>query len=227
MMNQKIDTTEKLSSAEKEALLYSLEEEKMAHEVYSFLDEKWGSMQFNHIKNAEKRHFEAGKNILDAYAVLYDLKAEGKFTNPTIQKLYDELIAQGSKSEKDAFLAGALIEDFDIYDLRKEIKIAQNKNVLATLKHLEQGSQNHMRAFTRGLKAYNSSYTPQYISAAAYDEIISTPQGGGKNAEGCGMQQGNKRGKQNANMSKKGIGKGNVQKGMRCGNCPMQNQKTN
>ena len=159
-----IDTSNPLQKSDIEALLFSLEEEKMAHEVYVFLYEKWGSIQFGNILNAEERHMTAVENVLKAYDIDYKVLPEGQFENPEVQKLYNDFIAKGSLSEKDALLVGAGIEDVDIYDLRRLISETDNSALVNVFERLECGSQNHMRAFDRALKAVGVTYTPQYLS---------------------------------------------------------------
>lgn len=187
MMN--VDTGDSLSASDTEALLFSLEEEKMAHEVYDFLYEKWGSMQFGNILNAEERHMTAVENVLKAYNIDYKVLPEGQFENPEVQKLYNDFIAKGSLSEKDALLVGAGIEDVDIYDLRRLISETDNSALVNVFERLECGSQNHMRAFDRALKAFGVNYTPQYISENEMNEILSAQnQPCGKGEKGNGMR---------------------------------------
>ena len=196
MMN--VDTGETLSDSDKEALLFSLEEEKMAHEVYVFLYDKWGSIQFGNILNAEERHMTAVENVLKAYEIPYDILPEGKFRNGEIQKLYDEFIARGSLSEKDALFVGAGIEDVDIFDLRRLMAETENSALKALFTRLKCGSENHLRAFNRALNLLGETYQSQYISPNEMQEILSAqnqPCGKGQNGKGMrGRKQQNRTG---------------------------------
>lgn len=205
-----------LTKAEINSLLFMLEEEKMAFDVYTLMDEKWGTMQFDHIKNSEVMHMNAVKDILDQNSVKYNLLKKGKFNDKNLQKLYDALIAQGNISEVEALKAGAKIEDVDIYDLIRLKKETKNEEIINAYNFLECGSRNHLRAFTRGLSRSNATYKAEYISEKDYQEILNGDQ------ERCGQQfgmSGNQRQMQGKGM-KKGIGK---MSGMNCGNSPNGN----
>ncbi|WP_372816136.1 DUF2202 domain-containing protein [Pyrococcus kukulkanii] len=48
-----------LTQEERDGLLYMVEEEKLAHDVYTKLDEKWGLEIFKNIANSESTHVNA------------------------------------------------------------------------------------------------------------------------------------------------------------------------
>lgn len=64
---------------EQESLLFMLEEEKLAHDVYTQLYEKWETRQFENIKESEKIHMEKIKTLLDQNKILYEILPIGKF----------------------------------------------------------------------------------------------------------------------------------------------------
>ena len=70
---------------------------------------------------------------------------------------------------------GATIEDMDIHDLQQMLGRTDNTDLKIVYQNLMKGSRNHLRAFHRQLVKYDLSYTPQYITQAEYDEIVSTP----------------------------------------------------
>ena len=89
-----------VSTSEEKELLYMREEEKMAHDIYSLMYDKWGSRPFYNITSAEERHMAAIKTIINKYALTDPVKDTkiGVFTNAEINKLYTDLIEQGNKS---------------------------------------------------------------------------------------------------------------------------------
>ena len=95
--------TSELSDDEIDGLLYMREEEKLAHDVYQVLCEKWGLTIFDNITTSEQRHTDAIKTLLDSYGL----------PDPALQALYDQLVEQGSQSLEDALLVGASIEEID------------------------------------------------------------------------------------------------------------------
>lgn len=171
------------------SLLFMLEEEKLAHDVYTLLYEKWETKQFGNIKESEKMHVEKMKNLLEQNKIPYKVLPVGKFNNPNLQKLYNDLITKGNISEIEALKVGATIEDVDIYDLKRLKKETKNQEIITVYELLECGSRNHLRAFIRGLSKNNSSYKVQYISQEELDIITNN------NQEQCGHQNSMQKGK--------------------------------
>jgi hypothetical protein len=167
-----------LTTAEKDGLLWMREEEKLAHDVYVTLYEKWNLPIFQNISQSELTHTDAVKSLLDRYSL--DDPAVGKdvgvFVNPTLQGLYDQLVAQGSQSLADALVVGATIEDLDIVDLQTRPAQTDKADIQLVYANLMKGSRNHLRAFTQTLTSQTGqSYTPQYLDQVAYEAIINSP----------------------------------------------------
>lgn len=171
---------EDLSAAEINAIQYMIEEEKLARDVYITLYQKWNLRIFDNISKAEQTHYNALLSLIEKYDL--DNPAEGldvgEFHNEDLQAAFDALTAQGSKSEVDALLTGAEIEDLDIADLLKYKEVVDNEDILLVFDNLTKGSENHLRAFYSNLKNYSVEYTPKHISQELFDEIISGSQGG-------------------------------------------------
>jgi len=107
-----------ISETELDILLHMKEEEKLARDVYSALNLIWNNQVFLNISNAEKTHMNAIIFLLQDYGTDYTKVLDpGKFTNPTFQALYEELVVRGSVSIEEAWKVGALIEEMDIKDL--------------------------------------------------------------------------------------------------------------
>lgn len=140
------------ADATAEQLVYLIEEEKLAHDVYSKMFELWGSKVFGNILKSEESHqgqvltVMATRDIADPRS-----SQEGVFKNADLQKLYDELIAKGSKSAVDAYEVGVAIEVLDIDDLTKMLATAKDADVIAMMENLRRGSENHLRAFNNQL----------------------------------------------------------------------------
>jgi hypothetical protein len=181
-----------LDSTEAAGLTYMREEEKLAHDVYVTLQSKWGMRIFGNISQSEDRHFSAIKLLLDRYG-LPDPAANhaiGVFQNEGLRELYADLLKQGESSLKSAMRVGAVIEDLDIRDLEKAAAATDNSDLKLVYQNLKQASENHMRAFVRQLTAEGESYTPQYITPAAFSEIVANSQqsGMGFGARGNGQR---------------------------------------
>lgn len=133
-------------------LKYLIEEEKLAHDVYSALYEIWGSRVFANILESETSHQDQVLAIMNSYDVADPrLSAEGEFVNSELQEVYDQLIAKGSKSLTDAFEVGVVIEELDIKDLTEMVQGVSQSDVVAMMQRLISASENHLAAFQRQL----------------------------------------------------------------------------
>ncbi len=141
-----------LTATETSSILFMKQEEKLARDVYQALYAKWGHVTFGNIAVAEQRHMDAVNNLIARYHLTDPTPAAaGQFTYPALQALYDELIAQGSKSLDDALAAGVLIEQTDIADLQAALKATKEKPIRNVFSNLMDGSYNHLAAFTAAL----------------------------------------------------------------------------
>jgi hypothetical protein len=163
-----------LDQNEMDALLYMREEEKLAHDVYLAFAAQWDLQLFQNISSSEQTHKDAIKELIDRYALSDPLKdAAGEFTNPDLQALYDELIAQGSLSLSDALRVGAAIEEIDILDLEKYLAQTDNADIKQVFNNLKSGSENHLVAFVSTLsRQAGETYQPQYLTPEAYQAIL-------------------------------------------------------
>ncbi len=185
-----------------DGLLYLREEEKLAHDVYVYLYDLWGMNIFENIADSEQTHTDAVKILLDTYGLQdpADGIAVGEFTNPELQALYDQLIAQGSLSLSDALKVGATIEELDILDLREAFSQTTALDIQQVYENLENGSGNHLESFASTLFTQTGEeYQPQYLSLEDYQTIISSRPGNAGNGQGNG----------NGNGTGTGIGMGN------------------
>jgi len=162
-----------LTDDEKEGIQLMREEEKLAHDVYIFLYDKWNMRIFSNISNAESRHFEAIGYLIDNYGLEDQAKkGAGNFNNKELQELYNSLTEKGSKSLTAALEVGALIEEVDIADLQKLLAANPDSVITGVYQNLLRGSENHLRAFTGQLENQNVKYTPTVLSETAYIKII-------------------------------------------------------
>jgi len=133
---------------------YMREEEKVARDVYIALGNLWGSQVFKNISASEQKHMDALKTIIDRYGLTDPVGSnkEGLFTNSDLQKLYNDLVAEGSKSLKDALLVGKLIEEVDIKDIDDRlIAVTSGTDIAYVYQNLKSGSLNHLNAFNNNL----------------------------------------------------------------------------
>ncbi len=165
-----------LTKNEKKDILYMLEEEKLAKDVYLFMEEKWGTQIFDNISQAEIKHqammqmLALDDGIKIPESVKLDLK--GQFQDERLQIIYNQLIKEGSVSRKDALIVGAKIEELDIRDLNASLANTLNPKITETYQRLRQASGNHLRAFVRNLNKMDVSYAPIFLNQNEYETII-------------------------------------------------------
>jgi hypothetical protein len=139
-----------LTEAQKTALASMAEEEKLAHDLYVAFAAKYDVVQFSRIANAETRHLAEVRTVLDRYDITDPTagKAAGAFASAEFQKLYNDLLAQGSAKLDAAYAAARSVESADIADLKAAMdKLTTAPDVLAVYQHLLAGSQHHLVAF--------------------------------------------------------------------------------
>lgn len=175
---------------EKEGLLHMREEEKLARDVYDSMYVQWDVNPFGNIRQSERVHMDRMKTLLEQYSIADPVSRTndqpGQFVNKEMQSLYNQLVSSGSQSLADALKAGAKIEELDIADLDKRIAGTANKDILAAYSFLRMGSENHLRAFVRRLKAQGVDYKPEFLDQAEFDTIIN----GENNLRGNGQGKG-------------------------------------
>ena len=167
-----------LDEEEIAGLVLMREEEKLARDVYNTLGEKWGTRIFTNIAKSEQTHTDAIKVLLDRYNIEDPVKDDsiGVFTSPELDELYKQLVKQGDSSLLDALIVGAIVEDLDIKDLNELSAKTDNADIITTYNNLNKGSRNHLRAYVGQIKDNDGSYSPQYISQAEFNAIISSAQ---------------------------------------------------
>ena len=119
-----------LANVEKEALLFMLEEEKLARDTYEFLYDHWDLQQFANIKRSEQSHMDAVENLLLAFGIGYQILPPGEFGNTELQRMYDQFVVNGTRDEASALIVGATIEDLDIVDLQIQIESVDNSMII-------------------------------------------------------------------------------------------------
>lgn len=168
---------EAINIEERNGLILMREEEKMAHDIYSFLYDKWNIMIFNNIASSEQTHTDAVLKLLDKYDI--DDPASGKnigvFNDTSLQRMYNQLLINGNYSLLSALTVGATIEDLDIYDLEKLILKADNQDIAFVYNNLLKASRNHMRAFYSQIVNNGGTYRAKYISQQQLEDIVNSP----------------------------------------------------
>jgi hypothetical protein len=183
-----------LTEAEIQDILFMREEEKLARDVYMTLGELWDAAIFTNIAGAESMHMTSVETLITRYGLddPVDDNPVGVFVDPSLQSMYDDLVATGSLSLTDALEVGALVEEVDINDLLDSIAETSAADVLRVWQQLLNGSQNHLWAFTSQLAARGIDYEPAVLDVTTYDEMLSEAgrDTGGQGGDARGRSQG-------------------------------------
>lgn len=147
-----VATATAITDAEKANLVFMWQEEKMARDVYLNLFDRWGHRVFENIAGAEKTHMAMVERLLNTYhlPIPGDASNSGMFADASLQKLYDDLMAKGNLSLKDAFEVGQMIEMKDIADLQEALLDASSE-IAGVYQRLLDASYRHLAAFNRQL----------------------------------------------------------------------------
>ena len=176
-LNDLLDTLplEDVSVAEADGLIFMREEEKLAHDVYTYLFALGYSKAFDNISNSEQTHTDAILTLLNRYNIPDPVgnNAEGIFVNADLQALYDALIVLGAPSLIEALSVGAEIEEIDLLDIQTLVNALEgNEDIAIVYENLMKGSRNHLRAFVKNLANQGVDYAPLHLSQEEYDAII-------------------------------------------------------
>lgn len=141
-----------VSAASAKTLINMTAEEKLAHDVYVTLGSYWNARRFQNISNSETRHYTEMQTILKTYGIKDTTAGDavGKFDDPAVQKLFNDLIAEGKTSLAAAYGVGVKVETMDIEDLDVILAKWMPADIKLVLQNLRAGSVNHLAAFSRG-----------------------------------------------------------------------------
>jgi hypothetical protein len=133
-------------------LIYMVEEEKLARDVYVELGILWGTQVFERIASSEATHEDRVLTLLESQS-LEDprIATPGVFADSGLQALYNVLISSGSVSRDAALEVGVMIEERDIADLTDAISLTDDPAIVTVLESLRSASYNHLAAFERQL----------------------------------------------------------------------------
>lgn len=144
------DATITLDAEATTGLLYMIEEEKMARDLYDAFFEQTGNLVFDRISNSEQRHLDSLLNVAEQAGINTSAlsASAGTFTNAALQSLYDSLLAAGDDSLEAALQAATTVEQTDIADLANYSANPELGILGVVYAHLKQASEHHLAAFT-------------------------------------------------------------------------------
>lgn len=167
-----------ISQSDRDALIYTMQEEKVANNFYTAMQSLYALNVFQNISKSETMHMKHVKTLLDNFGIDNPVsgkyEAAGSFMDAGLERMYNDMISIGNISVTDALKESAKFEEMDIRDLKAFVESAENTSIESTLNKLINASGNHLRAFVRNLKTRGIEYSPQYLSQEEFNGIISS-----------------------------------------------------
>jgi hypothetical protein len=161
------------SLSEKEGMLYIWEEEKAARDLYASLYMKNNLSIFMNLMKSEQNHMDQTKAIIDKYGLAIPGKDEpGVFENQTLQRIHDELLAEGLHSDQDALRVAATFEEISIMDLEKELASTETADIRTVYQGLLAGSRKHLRSYVSDLHNMGIEYASRYLERNKFEEMV-------------------------------------------------------
>lgn len=145
-----VESDENITIDEVASLMYMVEEEKLAMDVYNEMLKLYELNIFNNINQSEKRHVAAITSLIVKYELdnPIDGNLPGEFENKEIQQLYNDLIELGNTSKIQAMNVGLIIEKKDIKDIQHYLDcVVVQEDIALVYNNLLSGSINHLNAF--------------------------------------------------------------------------------
>lgn len=196
-----LDSTAVLTADQIEFLYAVREDEKIGRDFYAAMVAKFPNERIlARLSQSEVNHIAAIEALLTYYEIQYPVLTDpGVFGDATRQARYDTLIA-GAVDSVTVFQVAAALEEENYVAYSLVATDTTNANLHMFVKHLVKCSANHFRALVHKITVKGGTYTPQYLTAEAYAELIQNP-----------FDQGSKekhKGDKGTNSEKKGKPKG-------------------
>lgn len=167
-----------LTEYDKERLIYGQQEERLARDVYKELYSIYQIEVFNNINSSEDKHTSSIGVALEAYNMA-ETEGYGE-----LSAKYDEWVAKGKISLKDAIEVGIAIEILDIEDLDATIANTENEFLNKIYSNLRRGSINHLKAFVRTLQQNNFETDLEWKKYLTEEELANQGEHKGNTIEG-------------------------------------------
>ncbi|UZR94137.1 DUF2202 domain-containing protein [Chondrinema litorale] len=163
-----------LSGAEKEGLVYTLEEARLAQNVNAYLHDKWQEATFEYVLNDETNNIlkfqrfikkQGGSDPL-SYAV------NGKFNIPSMQDEYNKYIKIGKNSLLSAYYVSMTLEEQNYLNMENRINESKNTDLIKMYTNRLSSIGDHMRVLDKHMKKMDVAYEAQYMSQEKFEGIL-------------------------------------------------------
>lgn len=148
-------SVEDLSAEEISSLMFMVEQEKLAKDVYMVMFELYGLKIFENVSFSEEKHVKAISRLIEKYLLDNPImdNPNGIFVNEELQELYNDRIAMGSVSQEEALNVGVIIEESNIENIRYYIDfVVKSENIIQVYTNLITSSENHLAKYISKLE---------------------------------------------------------------------------
>lgn len=156
-------------------VLYLIEQEKLAHDLYSVLDTIWVTEIFNRLSGDERNHMEKLNAVAVDFMMVvpnhFNEYLPGQYINENLRHLYHDLLLDANLSLEDAYRTCANLEERKILDLRAALKQPNFELETLTYKALLIGAEDNFKLFLRALLEMNAGYQPIHFSNSEFEAL--------------------------------------------------------
>lgn len=137
-----------LTTAQQQDLAFMVEEEKLAHDVYTTLAATYDVPAFSRIAASETQHLTVLRAVAAGYGIAVPSSdAVGVFADAGLATMYTDLVAQGRTSLAEAYGVGRTIELDDLARLAQASDGLTAPDLQQAYARLASASQQHLAAF--------------------------------------------------------------------------------
>lgn len=137
-----------LTTTQQQDLAFMVEEEKLAHDVYTTLAATYDVPAFSRIAASETQHLTVLRAVAAGYGIAVPSSdAVGVFADAGLATMYTDLVAQGRTSLAEAYGVGRTIELDDLARLAQASEGLTAPDLQQAYARLASASQQHLAAF--------------------------------------------------------------------------------
>lgn len=163
-----------LSSMEKEGLVYTIEEARLAQNVNSFLFDKWEAPSFEYVMNDETNNMYKFQKLIKRQGGADPLEyaVYGKFNITSMQDIYNKYKKIGKNSLLSGYYVSMTLEEQNYVNMEKRIGDSSNSELIKLYNNRLSDIGNHIRVLNKHMKKLDVAYEAQFMSKEKFNNIL-------------------------------------------------------
>jgi len=156
------------------------DQEKLARDLANKFLSRWGDPEFLTTAAAEQRHMDELLAVMNLYGLdpLIQTDTDGEFGDERHSDAFSSLMSRGWQSQRDAYIAAAYLEEWDIQEFTASIADSGETRLTEVYSWLLAGAREQLRFLVSRVLGHGSSYEAQILSQSEVDAICSNVQPG-------------------------------------------------